>query len=141
MLQNRPPWLVVAVAATGALGLVFLTFAGISAAGGHGLFSLQIGFLLALYGLLLIGSAVGVWLLRMWARGPLVALTLMAGFGFGEYLLDQPWMWLLVLLCLAAVVGAVLPSTTRALQQVRSADRHRRQAGRRTAAEPSDPNR
>lgn len=111
-----------AVAAATVLGVVFLTFAGISAAGGHGLFSLQIGFLLAAYGLLLIGSAVGVWYFRMWARGALVAFSLMAGFGFGEYLFDQPWMWLLVLLCLAAVVGAVLPSSTRALQQqVRSA--------------------
>ena len=112
-----------ASAATAVLGVVFLAFAGISAAGGHGLFSFQIGFLLAAYGLLLIGSAVGLWFLRMWARGALVAFTLMAGFGFGEYLFDQPWMWLLVLLCLAAVVGAVLPGSTRALQQVRTADR------------------
>lgn len=112
-----------AAAATTALGAVFLAFAGISAAGGHGMFSLQIGLLLAAFGVLLIGSAAGVWALKMWARGALVAFTLMSGFGFGEYLLDQPWMWLLVLLCLAAVVGAVLPSTTRALQQVRSADR------------------
>lgn len=114
---------IVAAAAGMALGLVFLVFAGISAASGHGVFSLQIGLLLTAYGLLLIGSATGVWLRRMWARGALVAFNLMAGFGFGEYLKDSPWMWLLVALCLAAVVGAVLPSTTRWLQrQVRSTD-------------------
>ena len=102
--------------------LVFVVFAAISAAGGHGIFSLQIGLLLAAYGLLLIASAVGVWQRRMWARGPLAAFSLMAGFGFGEYLKDQAWMWLLVLLALAAVVGVVLPSTTGALQRAKPSE-------------------
>ena len=124
---------ILAAACSVALGAVFLVFAGISGGSGHGAFSLQIAVLLAAYGLLLIGSAVGVWLRRMWARGPLVAFSLMAGFGFGEYLKDSPWMWLLVALCLAAVVGVVLPSTTRWLQgRVSSADRPPPQAGPRT---------
>jgi len=129
---TRPPGLIVAVTAAAMLGVVFVVFAVISAAGGHGAFSLQIGFLLACYGALLIASAVGVWQQRMWARGPLVAFALMAGFGFGEYLLEQPWLWLLVALCLAAVVGAVLPRTTRMLQQVRSAGQPPQPDGRRT---------
>ena len=129
-MRNRPIGLVVACASTTLLGLVFLVFAGISATAGHGVFSLQIGLLLAAYGLLLIASAVGVWHLRMWARGALVAFTLMAGFGFGEYLAEQVWLWPLVAVCLAGVVGAVLPSTTRALQAgVSSADRPRPPAG------------
>ena len=124
--QTRPWGLIAAAASAATLGLVFVVFAGISAGGGHGIFSLQIGLLLGTYGLLLIASAVGVWQLRMWARGPLAAFSLMAGFGFAEYLKDQAWMWVLVLLCAAAVVGVVLPSTTRALQQIRSAGRPQR---------------
>jgi hypothetical protein len=132
-VRNRPVGLIVACAGTTLLGLAFLVFAGISATAGHGVFSLQIGLLLAAYGLLLIASAVGVWHLRMWARGPLVAFNLMAGFGFGEYLAEQVWLWPLVAICLAAVVGVVLPSTTRALQaRVSSADRHRPPGGPRT---------
>ncbi len=64
-----------------------------------------------------------------WVVG-LVAFTLMAGFGFGEYLAEQVWLWPLVAVCLAGVVGAVLPSTTRALQAgVSSADRPRPPGG------------
>ncbi|MBK8445865.1 MAG: hypothetical protein IPL41_03950 [Micropruina sp.] len=129
MRDNRPWGVITASACAAVLGVVFMVFGAISAAGGHGAFSLQIGFLLACYGLLLIGSAVGVWQLRSWARGPLVAFVLMAGFGFGEYLLQQAWLWLLVALAVAAVVGAVLPSTTRALQ-VRSAGRPPQPEGR-----------
>ena len=55
-MRNRPIGLVVACASTTLLGLVFLVFAGISATAGHGVFSLQIGLLLAAYGLLLIAS-------------------------------------------------------------------------------------
>jgi len=120
--HNRPWGLIMAAASAATLGLVFVVFAAISAAGGHGIFSLQIGLLLAAYGLLLIASAVGVWQRRMWARGPLAAFSLMAGFGFGEYLKDQAWMWLLVLLALAAVVGVVLPSTTGALQRAKPSE-------------------
>lgn len=80
---------------------------------------MQIGILLAAYGLVLIGAAVALWQLRLWARGPVVAFALMAGFGFGEYLLEQPWLWLLVPICLTAVVGAALPSTTRSLRERR----------------------
>jgi hypothetical protein len=106
------------------LGLTFVGFAVVSAAAGHGIFSIQIGILLAAYGLILIAAAIGLWNLRVWARGPVAAFALMAGFGFGEYLLAQPWMWLLVLLCLGAVVGVVLPSTSRSLKErVRPADR------------------
>ncbi|HMQ37961.1 MAG TPA: hypothetical protein PKE46_14795 [Micropruina sp.] len=124
MQRTRPVGLIVAVACSVLLGLAFIVFAAVSAAAGHGVFSIQIGVLLAAYGLILIGAAVGLWLLRRWARGPVAAFALMAGFGFGEYLLDQPWLWLLVLLCLGAVVGAALPSTTRALKErVRPADR------------------
>lgn len=123
MQQGRPVGLMVAVGCSIVLGLTFLVFAGISAAAGHGVFSLQIGVLLAAYGLILIGAAVGLWQLRLWARGPVIAFTLMAGFGFGEYLLEQPWMWLLVPLCLAAVVGVALPSTTRALRSRQASDR------------------
>ncbi len=90
-----------------------------------GIFSVQIGILLAAYGLILIGSAVGLWQLRLWARGPVVAFALMAGFGFGEYLLEQPWMWLLVLACLGAVVGVALPSTSRALKSRAARDGER----------------
>ncbi|MFT3862539.1 hypothetical protein [Micropruina sp.] len=125
-MQNRPWGLIVACAGTALLGLVFVVFAGVSVASGHGIFSLQIGLLLAAFGLLLIGSAIGVWQLRMWARGPLAAFNLMAGFGFGEYLKDQVWMLALVLLCVASVVGIVAPSTTRALQsRVKPADQPR----------------
>lgn len=125
--SHRP---VVACASTTLLGLVFLVFAGISATAGHGVFSLQIGLLLAAYGLLLIASAVGVWHLRMWARGALVAFTLMAGFGFGEYLAEQVVAVAAGRGVPAGVVGAVLPSTTRALQAgVSSADRPRPPGG------------
>ncbi|MFT4295223.1 MAG: hypothetical protein QM582_07405 [Micropruina sp.] len=123
MQQIRPAGLVTAVACSVALGLTFIVFAAISAASGHGVFSVQIGVLLAAYGLILIAAGAGLWRLRLWARGPVAAFALMSGFGFGEYLLEQPWMWLLVLLCLATVVGVVLPSTTRALKErVSSAD-------------------
>ena len=116
MENQRPVGLKLAVVSSIALGVTFVAFAAISAAAGHGIFSLQIGLLLAAYGLILIGAAVALWQLRLWARGPVVAFGLMAGFGFGEYLLEQPWLWLLVPVCLAAVVGAALPSTTKALR-------------------------
>lgn len=121
--QSRPVGAIVAAASSVTLGLVFLIFAGVSAGSGHGIFSIQIGALLAAYGLLLIGSAIGLWLRKMWSRGPVAAFSLMAGFGFGEYLKDSPWMWALVAICLAAVAGVVLPSTTRWLaRKVSSAD-------------------
>lgn len=127
--RTRPVGIIVAVVCSVLVGLTFLAFAAISAAGGHGALSIQVGVLLAAYGLLLIGAAAGLWLLRLWARGPVAALALMAGFGFGEYLLNQPSLWLLVVLCLGAVVGAALPSTTRALRsRVRPADRPRPRA-------------
>ncbi len=119
MQQERPFGLKLAVGCSIALGIIFVGFAAISAAAGHGVFSVQIGILLAAYGLVLIGAAIALWQLRLWARGPVVAFALMAGFGFGEYLLEQPWLWLLVPLCLAAVVGAALPSTTKALRERR----------------------
>lgn len=130
--DDRPWGLVTASSCAAVLGVVFVIFAAISAVGGHGAFSLQIGFLLACFGLLLIVSAVGLWQRRGWARGPLVAFVLMAGFGFGEYVLQQPALWPLVALALAAVVGAVLPSTTRALQQLSSADQPPQPEARRT---------
>ena len=119
MQQERPVGLKLAVGCSSASGLIFIAFAAISAAAGHGIFSVQIGILLAAYGLVLIGAAVALWQLRLWARGPVVAFALMAGFGFGEYLLEQPWLWLLVPICLTAVVGAALPSTTRSLRERR----------------------
>ncbi|MFT3970299.1 MAG: hypothetical protein QM695_08460 [Micropruina sp.] len=119
MQQERPVGLKLAVGCSIALGLTFVAFAAISAAAGHGIFSVQIGILLAAYGLILIGAALALWQRRLWARGPVVAFALMAGFGFGEYLLEQPWLWLLAPVCLAAVVGAALPSTTKALRERR----------------------
>lgn len=124
--DKRPPGLIVAAACSALLGATFLVFALISAAAGHGMFSIQIGILLSLYAVALIGSAGALWRRRLWARGPIVAIPLMAGFGFGEYLLDQPWMVLLVVLCLGAVVGVALPSTSAALRErVSSSDRPR----------------
>lgn len=129
MQQERPIGLKVAVGCSIALGVTFVGFAAVSAAAGHGIFSVQIGILLAAYGLILIGAGIGLWRRHLWARGPVVAFALMAGFGFGEYLLDQAWMWLLVLACLGAVVGVALPSTTRALKERgSSADRPSQQA-------------
>jgi len=128
--QTRPVSVIVAAAAGVVLGMVFLVFAGISAGSGHGAFSIQIAVLLGAYGALMIGSAIALWLRQMYARGPVAAFSLMAGFGFGEYLKDSPWMWVLVALCLAAVVGVVMPGTTRWLQRrVSSADQPRQPDG------------
>jgi hypothetical protein len=115
--QERPIGLKVAVGCSIALGVTFVGFAAVSAAAGHGIFSVQIGILLAAYGLILIGAGIGLWRRHLWARGPVVAFALMAGFGFGEYLLEQPWLWLLVPICLGAVVGVAMPSTTKALRE------------------------
>ena len=117
MQQERPIGLKVAVGCSIALGVTFVGFAAVSAAAGHGIFSVQIGILLAAYGLILIGAGIGLWRRHLWARGPVVAFALMAGFGFGEYLLEQPWLWLLVPVCLGAVVGVAMPSTTKALRE------------------------
>lgn len=131
--QSRPLGVIVAAACSAALGLVFLVFAGVSSASGHGAFSIQIAVLLGAYGLFMITSAIGLWLRKKWSRGPVAAFSLMAGFGFTEYLKDSGWMWLLVLICLAAVVGVVWPHTTRWLQgRVSSADSPRRPGGPRT---------
>lgn len=115
--HNRPAGLLLAVGCALALGLTFVGFAAVSALGGHGSFSLQIGLVLACFGVVLTGAAIALWQGRRWARGPIIGCALVAGFGFGEFLLSQPWLWLLVLPCLGAVVGAALPSTTAALKR------------------------
>lgn len=58
---NRPAGLLLAVGCALALGLAFVGFAAVSALGGHGSFSLQIGLVLACFGVVLTGAAIALW--------------------------------------------------------------------------------
>lgn len=131
VFANRPWGLVLAATCGVLLGVLFIVLAVLSAASGHGVFSAQIGVLLAGYGLLLGAAAIGLWQRRRWARGPAVACALLVTFGFGQFLPNQPWSWIPFLLGLAVVVGGVLPATTRALRPSLNDDEKPQQTARR----------
>jgi hypothetical protein len=106
------------VAAAGSLlvGLALIALAVASLAAGHGGFSGGVGIALIVYGVAMAGGALALWRGNIFGRGPVVALALLnvvAGYTFTE---SAPWVWLLVAVSAVTVVGASLPSTSRALQ-------------------------
>jgi hypothetical protein len=114
------------VAATGSLlvGLALIVLAAASLAAGHGGFSGGVGIALVVYGVAMVGGAIALWKGSILGRGPVIAmalLNLVAGYTFTA---SAPWVWLLVAVSAATVVGAALPSTSSALRlrTVRSGD-------------------
>jgi hypothetical protein len=105
------------VAATGSLlvGLALIALAVASLAAGHGGFSGGVGIALIVYGVAMGAGAFALWKGSVLGRGPVIAmalLNLVAGYTFTA---SAPWVWLLVAVSAATVVGAALPSTSRAL--------------------------
>ncbi len=105
------------VAATGSLlvGLALIALAAASLAAGHGGFSGGVGIALIAYGLAMAAGAFALWKRSILGRGPVIAMALLnvvAGYTFTA---SAPWVWLLVAVSAATVVGAALPSTSRAL--------------------------
>ena len=114
-IRRRPPGLVVAATGSLLVGLALIALAAASLAAGHGSFSGGVGIALVVYGLAMTGSAFALWKGSILGRGPVIAmalLNLVAGYTFTA---SAPWVWLLVAVSAATVVGAALPSTSTAL--------------------------
>ncbi|HEY3338352.1 MAG TPA: hypothetical protein VGK18_07600 [Propionicimonas sp.] len=113
--RRRPPGLVVAATGSLLVGLALIALAVASLAAGHGGFSGGVGIALIVYGVAMGAGAFALWKGSVLGRGPVIAmalLNLVAGYTFTA---SAPWVWLLVAVSAATVVGAALPSTSRAL--------------------------
>jgi uncharacterized membrane protein YkvI len=119
---KRPWGVVTASVLTAVTGVAALVLAVLSAFGGHGTFSNSVAGMLGVYGALLLGAAWALWRLMLFSRGPVVAtallhLAVIPGYVTGHFF----WVpLLLALVPIATIVGAVSPSTTRALEARRS---------------------
>ena len=116
-LSRRPPWVLAAAASTVLLALSFVVMAALSLTSGHGQFSGQVGAMLLAWGALVGFAGWGLWSLRPWSRGAVVASGLVHVFAFGQMVPTAPWAALGAALALVGVVGAVLPTTRAALRQ------------------------
>lgn len=104
-------------ASTVLLALSFVALAALSLTSGHGQFSGQVAGMLLAWGALVGVSGWGLWSLRQWSRGAVVAAGLLHLFAFGQMVPTAPWAGLGAALALVGVVGAALPSTRAALRQ------------------------
>ena len=85
-------------------------------AGGHGVFSAGVAFMLVLWAAAALAAARGLWARRVWSRGPATMIALVHAFGFGEFAVnDQPLPWLAFVVAAATLVALVLPVTARSL--------------------------
>jgi hypothetical protein len=124
--------LVVAAAGSLLVGLALIGLAAASLAAGHGSFSGGVGIALIVYGVAMVAGAFALWKRSILGRGPVIAmalLNLVAGYTFTA---SAPWVWLLVAVSAATVVGAALPSTSSALHvpTVSSGDEPQQRADR-----------
>lgn len=117
--SHRPAGLVAAAAATVVLALVFVVFAAMSLASAHGQFSTQVALMLVMWGVLVAVAGAGLWALKPWSRGAVVAVGLLHLFAFGQMAPSAPAAAAGAALALVAVVGGVLPSTRAALSRAR----------------------
>jgi hypothetical protein len=115
--QNlRPLGLVVASVTTAALAAFTVLMAVLSLTSGHGWLSGGVALMLLLWGAGVGAAAWGLWRGSAWARGPVVAIGLLHLTAYGQFSLNQPLALVGAALALVAVIGAVLPATTRALR-------------------------
>lgn len=113
---HRPAGLVAASLATGALAAFTTVMAVLSLTSGHGWLSRGVALMLLLWGAGVAAAAWGFWRGSAWSRGPLVAVGLLHLAAYGQFALNQPLALVGAVLALTAVVGALLPTTTRALR-------------------------
>ncbi|MFZ0531057.1 MAG: hypothetical protein WAL91_11050, partial [Propionicimonas sp.] len=119
--QQRPLGLVVAVAGSGVVGLALIGLAVASLASGHGDFSGGVGVALLVYGALILAAAWALWRGSVLGRGPVVATGLLNLIAAISFTATAPWAWAVAIVSAATVVGAALPSTSRALRLSRDA--------------------
>lgn len=113
--DRRPVSLIVAVVATGGFAVFFLVMAVLALTGGNGTFSNHIALGLLAWGVVNAGAAVALARRAWWSRGPVVALGLLHILAFGQSTLVSPAAALGLAAAVAAVVGAVWPTTRQAL--------------------------
>lgn len=118
-IHSRPAWLVAAAASTLALAAAFVVMAAMSLTSGHGQFSGQVALMLLVWGGLVGFAGWGMWDLRSWSRGAVVAAGLLHAFAFGQMVPTAPFAAAGALLAAVAVVGGVLPGTRQALTRGR----------------------
>ena len=110
------PWgLTVSVAATGAFGVFFLVMAVLALFGGNGIFSGHVAIGLIAWGAVNVAAAVALARRAWWSRGPVVAFGLLHVLAFGQSMTVAPLAVVGVVGAVAAVVGAIWPSTRAAL--------------------------
>ena len=121
--ETPPLTVVIAAAGTALPGLALVVLGVASRTAGHGGFSGGVAVFLVGYGLLMMAAAAALWRRSVFARGPVIALSLVNA-AAGWSLTDAPaWIWLFVAVSAVTVVAAGLPATSRALHL------QRRQAG------------
>mgnify|MGYP001259069591 FL=1 len=119
---QRPVGLVVAVAGSGLVALAVLALAIASLAAGHGEFSGGVGIALLVYGAIILAATWALWRGSLLGRGPVIATALLNLIAAVTFTPGAPWVWAVVLLAGATVVGAALPSTSRDLRIRRRAE-------------------
>lgn len=117
--SRRPFWLAAAAASTVVLALVFVVLAVASMTSGHGQFSIQVALMLVVWAALVGMAGWGMWALKPWSRGAVVAAGLLHLFAFGQMVPTAPAAAAGAALALVAAVGALLPSTRAALRGAR----------------------
>jgi hypothetical protein len=117
---QRPVPLTVAAVLTGVFALVVIGLGIGSSVQAHGRFSIGVGVMLALYGLLLGWIAYTTWRQRFYIRGALVGSALLNLAVALSSLSSNVALWSVVAV-LSAVIAAcgVLPSTTLAMKRAR----------------------
>jgi hypothetical protein len=117
--SRRPPGLLVAAIGSLLVGVALIALAAASLGAGHGDFSGGVGIALIVYGVAMVGGSLALWKGSVFGRGPVIAmalLNLVAGYTNTQ---SAPLVWLIVAVSAATVVGAALPSTSRALHRHR----------------------
>lgn len=117
---SRPVPLAVAAVLTGVFALVVVGLAIGSAVQPHGRFSIGVGVMLLLYGVLLGWIAYTTWRQRFYIRGALVGSALLNLAVALSSLSSNVPLWSVVALLSAVIAGCgVLPSTTAAMKRAR----------------------
>ena len=105
----------VAVAGSALTAVAIVGLAVAALVSGHGEFSGGVGFALLVYAAGILGATWALWRGHLLGRGPVLACALLNAIAGYTFTGDAPWMWLFVLISVATVVAAALPSTSRQL--------------------------
>lgn len=100
------------------VGVAFVALSVAALTAGHGRFSIGVAGMLAVYGLLVVAVGWRFWRLRPISRGPLITTALLNLLVASDAVRDPHLGWvaaLVVVVMVITVVGALAPSTTRAL--------------------------